>query len=235
MKRRLLNMVLTIGLLSLSGCAVLGGATTSCQVLDPELAQGIYHGGCHAGFADGYGEVTGESTYRGDFRAGKKHGKGVKVMSNGDRYAGDFEDDYRHGKGIYTWGDKTQWAGERYSGSYNQDSRHGWGVFQWANGDRYEGEWENDARKYASAMEIRRLQTEAARLRVVGAEVCNARPVFEDQVYLPMRGKIEADGLTIRIRLTAVEGDVAEYRGQTVKVGDVLADDTARWPLCGKN
>ncbi|MDD2776694.1 MAG: hypothetical protein PHU06_12120 [Gallionella sp.] len=235
MKRRLLKIGWAIGIFSLSGCAILSGSTPACQVLDPDLAQGVYHGGCQEGLADGYGEVTGESTYRGDFRAGKKHGLGVKVMSNGDRYEGMFYDDYRHGLGTYIWGNGSKWAGERYSGNYDHDLRHGWGVFQWENGDRYEGEWENDTRKYASAMEVRRLQTEAARLRVVGAEVCNARPFIIDEIYHPMRGVIEAAGHTKRVRLTAIEGNEMEYRGQTVKIGDVLEDDSARWPLCGKN
>jgi hypothetical protein len=166
---------------------MLGGTAETCRIVDPDLAAGQYQGGCQDGWANGYGEVAGTSTYRGDFRGGKKQGKGIKLMANGDRYEGDFDNDYRHGVGTYTWGAKTPWAGERYSGQYQRDARHGWGVFFWANGDRYEGKWENDTRVYASAMEVRRLQAEAAKARQEGVEVCNARPVF-DAPYQAMRG-----------------------------------------------
>ena len=100
-----------------SGCALPGRAQQSCKIFDPDLAPGVYSGSCKDGFADGYGEVSGAGSYRGDFRTGKKHGKGIKVMPNGDRYAGDFSDDYRHGQRVYVWGDKTRSAGARYQGN----------------------------------------------------------------------------------------------------------------------
>ncbi|MDO8262566.1 MAG: hypothetical protein Q7T21_05005 [Gallionella sp.] len=146
----------------LSGCAMSGGTQQSCRVFDPDLAQGVYSGSCKDGLAEGYGEVSGAGSYRGDFLAGKKHGKGIKVMPNGDRYAGDFSDDYRHGQGVYVWGDKTPWAGDRYQGEYRRDLRHGWGVFQWGSGDRYEGKWRDDLRMGLSVMELRRAQAAEA-------------------------------------------------------------------------
>src|SRR3989338_9918171 len=93
----IMTRILAFAVALLSGCALSGGAQQSCKIFDPDLAQGVYSGSCKGGLADGYGEVTGAGSYRGDFRAGKKHGKGIKVMPNGDRYAGDFSDDYRHG------------------------------------------------------------------------------------------------------------------------------------------
>jgi len=121
-------------------------AKSSCKVIYPDLAQGVYSGDCKEGLADGYGEVSRTGSYRGDFHTGKKHGVGIKVMPNGDKYVGHFSEDYRHGMGAYVWGDKTQWAGDRYEGEYQRDLRHGWGVFQWGSGDRYEGPWQNDFR-----------------------------------------------------------------------------------------
>ena len=225
---------LLCGTLSLGGCAILGNdAPTQCRVLDPELSIGQYQGGCDNGLAEGYGEVSGTSTYRGDFHAGKKHGKGIKVMPNGDRYEGDFDADYRHGTGTYVWGPKTQWAGQRYTGQYQRDKRHGWGVFQWETGDRYEGTWENDVRQYASARELRQYQHENAQKRVVGAEVCNSLPFGADS-FPAMRGTLETRQLELYIRLTSVEGGQAEYYGQEYKAGDVLLDDPVHWPLCGK-
>lgn len=221
----------------LSGCAMSGSAQSSCRVFDPDLAQSVYTGGCKDGLADGYGVVSGAGSYRGDFRAGKKHGKGIKMMPNGDRYAGDFRDDYRHGKGAYVWGASTPWAGDRYEGEYRHDLRHGWGVFQWGSGDRYEGPWQDDLRMGPSVMELRRARAgeAAARSVKVGALVC-----IEAQLGLVnrqrMSGKIEEiTSETVRVRIVAVEGGVASYSGGAVKAGDVLSDKAAHWQLCGQN
>lgn len=162
MTSRFVFFALLVASVLLSSCAFSGGAAVSCKVLDPDLAVGEYRGGCRDGLADGYGEVTGNSSYRGDFLAGRKHGKGIKSMPNGDKYAGEFASDFRHGKGTYVWGEKTPWAGERFEGTYRQDQRHGSGVYTWATGDRYEGPWENDLRMGFSVMETRRAQHAAA-------------------------------------------------------------------------
>src|SRR3989338_8920210 len=134
--------------LQLSGCTLFG-ATQNCKVLDPDLAQGVYSGG---------------------FRAGMKHGKGIKKMPNGDRYAGWFSDDYRHGKGVYVCGEKTQWAGDSYGGEYQRDLRHGWGLYRRSNGDRYEGSWQDDLRMGMSVMELRRAQAAEAAAQAAKAK-----------------------------------------------------------------
>lgn len=230
-------LTLAVMALVISGCAIFDGAHRSCGVLDPDLAQGAYSGGCKDGLADGYGEVSGAGSYRGDFRAGRKHGKGIKMMPNGDRYAGDFRDDYRHGKGAYVWGANTPWAGDRYEGEYRQDLRHGWGVFQWGSGDRYEGPWQDDLRMGPSVMELRsaRAGEAAARSVKVGALVCiEARLGLVNRQRLS--GRIEEiTGETVRVRIVAVEGGVASYSGGAVKAGDVLSDKAAHWQLCGQN
>ena len=229
--------------LLLSGCAVFGVPQQSCSVLDPDLAQGVYRGGCKDGWADGYGEVGvleksgGISSYRGGFRAGKKHGKGIKAMPNGDRYEGDFSDDYRHGKGVYVWGDNTPWAGDRYEGEYLRDLRHGWGVFQWGSGDRYEGPWQDDLRKGMSVMERRRAQAADAAAKAVqpGAPVCVVEPPDLDN-YQRIRGKVESvTGERVQVRIVAVAGAETAYLGKKLKAGDVIEDEAAHWQFCGKN
>lgn len=229
--------MLVLAVVLLSGCAMTGNVPQSCKVIDPDLAQGTYSGGCKEGLADGYGEVSGVGSYRGDFQAGKKHGIGIKVMPNGDRYAGRFSEDYRHGKGVYVWGDKTQWAGDRYEGEYQRDLRHGWGVFQWGSGDRYEGPWQNDLRMGPSVMETRRAQAAEASGKAVkiGGQVC-----AEVQLGLVdrqrIRGKVESvAGENVQVRIVEVEGGVASYQGGVVKAGDVLSDAATRWLPCGQN
>lgn len=236
-RRTLRVLMLVVVIWSTPGCAMHGGIYQSCKVSDPDLAQGIYIGGCKDGLAEGYGEVNGVGSYRGGFRAGKKHGKGAKVMPNGDRYAGDFSDDYRHGRGVYIWGQNTPWAGDHYEGEYSWDKRHGWGVFQWESGDRYDGPWGDDLRMGASVMELRRMQAgeAAASSAKVGSLVC-----AEVQLGLAnrqrMSGRVEqVDGAAVQIRIVAVEDGVASYLGKAVKAGDMLLDKAVHWRLCGQN
>ena len=114
-----------------------------CRVLDPEL-QGRYVGACVNGLAEGRGSASGYARYAGEFKAGRKHGKGVKTWPNGDRYEGDFVEDRKEGSASYTWG-RGSWMGERYEGAYLADRRHGFGVYRWPSGDVYSGPWKDDA------------------------------------------------------------------------------------------
>jgi hypothetical protein len=152
-------------------------AQSVCRVLDPELA-GSYQGGCKDGLAQGYGEAKGAAEYRGDFRAGRKHGKGIKTWPSGDRYEGDFVDDRKEGMGKYLWGPRGASAGESYSGAYVNDQRHGEGVYAWPSGDRYSGPWANDAiTGVPTPMMIARSRAKAEALLAVGkpgVKVCHA-------------------------------------------------------------
>lgn len=153
----------------------LGQVSTQCKIFDVEL-QGIYSGGCKDGLAEGHGVARGSATYRGEFKAGRKHGKGVKVWPNGDRYEGDFVADRKEGTGMYEWGRESAWAGQRYTGGYVNDRRHGYGVYEWPNGERYAGAWDNDrlTGKPTKGMFARaRSEMElAAAVGRVGAKVC---------------------------------------------------------------
>lgn len=230
-------------LLVLTGCSLVVPENHACRILDPDLAMGIFRGSCKDGLADGYGEVdaSGKSggSYRGNFLAGKKHGKGIKIMPNGDRYEGDFRDDYRDGHGVYVWGEKTKWAGDRYEGGYRLDKRQGWGVYSWSGGDRYEGEWDNDMRKGPSVMEQRRAQAataveKAARGLKPGTIVCADQRWGGDQFQM-IRGTVEnlSDG-RIRVRVTDIEGGRADYKGLELSVGSHLEDTVDHWLACGQ-
>jgi hypothetical protein len=208
----------------------------SCKVLDPEL-QGIYAGGCKDGLAEGAGEARGTAHYRGEFRSGRKHGRGVKSWpSSGDRYEGDFVDDRKQGKGTYVWGARSLFAGEKYSGEWVNDRRHGHGTYEWPNGDRYEGAWMNDrvAGPPTEAMLARaRVQAErAAAVGRIGARVCRELTVgiaTRDVV----RGTVTAaQGGRIRVRIEhpgRFEHVIGEKR---IAKGDVITDALRSWVPC---
>jgi hypothetical protein len=200
----------------------------SCRVLDPEL-QGYYSGQCNnGGLAEGMGVARGLGEYVGDFRAGRKHGRGVKQWPNGDRYVGDFSDDAKSGYGIYAWGPQSPFAGERYSGQYLADKRHGRGVYEWPNGDRYEGGWESDrVTGHATPMQTLQHYRRQAVLKAVakpGVKICREEPLglagkhqFAAQVIA-----VAADG---RIQVQALDES-----GE--KNGDLQWDDPMRWLPC---
>lgn len=115
----------------------------TCKVLDPELV-GTYSGGCKDGYADGLGQATGIASYTGEFRSGRKHGRGIKRWPWGDRYEGEFVDDRKQGSGTYIWGVDGPWAGEKYSGAFMADWREGLGTYSWPTGETYTGLWSQD-------------------------------------------------------------------------------------------
>ena len=226
---------ITIALAALLfGSVASGDEQPPCKIIDPDLSQGTYSGGCKDGLAEGYGKVDGASSYSGDFHAGKKHGKGVKVMPNGDRNDGDFSDDYRHGKGVYVWGSNTQWAGDRYEGEYQRDLRHGKGVYLWNSGDRYDGLWKDDLRLGPSVMEQRRAQAAEAVAKAVkaGAQLCAEEKWDTVNIQL-VRGKIESvTGDRVKVRIIEIEGGYIHYQGKTLSVGDEFEDVAAHWQVC---
>jgi hypothetical protein len=151
----------------------------NCRVLDPELLR-TYSGPCVEGFAEGEGSASGVAAYQGGFRAGRKHGKGVKTWPNGDRYEGEFAADGKDGYGVYEWG-RGPWQGERYDGSFAGDRRHGYGIYWWPSGDVYAGPWENDAPTGpGTEMMHARAKYAAEALTAVakeGQKVCREMPV----------------------------------------------------------
>ncbi len=220
------SIVLLLGgvLLAITPAAFAEG----CRVLDPEL-QGSYSGPCMNGLAEGKGVVQGTARYEGDFKAGHKHGRGVKTWANGDRYEGDFVEDRKEGHGKYTWG-RGPWAGESYEGGYLDDKRQGFGTYRWPSGDVYSGPWENDAftGQPTEMMRARGQFEREAREAVakVGQKVCRELEIgIGGREWL--RGVVvETKGLDVGVRI-----DDPGQHGQAVK-GDVMWDPATAWVPC---
>lgn len=89
------------------------------------------------------GEITLDNggRYVGEFREGRRHGRGVDTFPNGDRYEGLYRDGSRHGQGTYTHAN-----GDQYVGEYRDGKRHGTGALFFANGDRYIGDYREGVR-----------------------------------------------------------------------------------------
>ncbi|NDF87165.1 MAG: membrane-binding protein, partial [Gammaproteobacteria bacterium] len=52
----------------------------------------------------------------GEFKEGKRHGKGTISFVSGDKYVGGFEDSKKEGEGTYTWAN-----GDKYVGDHKND------------------------------------------------------------------------------------------------------------------
>ena len=206
----------------------------ACRVLDPDL-QGSYEGPCVDGLAEGAGSVAGAAQYRGGFKAGRKHGRGVKSWPNGDRYEGEYAEDRMDGGGVYSWG-AGRWAGERYEGGYRADRRHGFGVYRWPSGDVYAGPWENDQMTGppSEMMLARRKFEEEARAAVAreGQKVCREAPIgIAEREWL--RGTVVAvtdDKVGVRIDDAGSQPHVVA--GVEARLGEVLFDLPQAWTPC---
>jgi hypothetical protein len=209
-------------------------AAQECKVLDPEL-QGSYAGPCKDGLAEGAGQAQGTAEYRGEFRAGKKHGKGVKSWPSGDRYEGDFAEDRREGRGKYTWG-RGPWAGESYEGDYHDDQRHGEGTYRFATGDVYKGPWKEDKiAGYATPMMLARHKFEEEARKAVaveGRKVCREMPVgiaLGEWIRGTVVG-VSGDQVGVRVEDPGTFRHIV--RGVELQKDDVVWDAPTEWIPC---
>ena len=77
--------------------------------------------------------------YVGEYRHGKRHGRGTQTIGAMGKYEGEWKDDKRHGQGHQIYGD-----GDEYHGEWRYGDRHGVGRGKTATGFEYVGEWKND-------------------------------------------------------------------------------------------
>ncbi|MDA1118302.1 MAG: hypothetical protein O2979_09925 [Proteobacteria bacterium] len=205
-----------------------------CKVLDPEL-QAAYAGPCVNGLAEGVGSARGSAEYRGGFRAGRKHGQGVKSWPNGDRYEGAFAEDHKEGEGRYVWG-RGPWAGERYEGTYLKDQRHGTGTYRWPTGDVYRGPWVEDViAGFATPMMMaQRKHAEEAKQAVGqdGQKVCREMPVgiaLGEWIRGTVVG-VSGDQVGVRVDQPGTHRHVVA--GVELQVGDIVWDKPTAWTPC---
>jgi hypothetical protein len=228
-------MLLPILWLAMAIPAFSQGATR-CTVLDPEL-QGAYAGACDKGYAEGYGEAQGQAVYKGEFKAGRKHGKGVKSWpSTGDVYEGEFAEDRKAGTGTYQWGARSSSPGERYSGGYIADRRQGYGIYEWPNGDRYAGTWASDVPTGAPTRGmIARARSQAERTAAVGregAKVCRDMRVGVATKDMIRGTVLSLAGDVIRVRIDDAGKFDHTIGEQVIKQGALVSDALELWMPC---
>ena len=103
---------------------------------------GKYEGDFKNGKKDGKGTMTykNEYIYEGNWKDGKRDGKGIYLnKTNKDKYEGDFKLDKAEGKGVADYDN-----GDKYEGDYKDWNKDGKGIYYYNNGDKYEGDFKND-------------------------------------------------------------------------------------------
>lgn len=90
--------------------------------------------------SNGYGKFQYKdgTIYEGEFRQGKRHGKGILNTATGEKYLGDWTNNERNGKGKFIFQRNV------YLGSFVKSRMQGKGVMQYHNGDTYSGYWLNN-------------------------------------------------------------------------------------------
>jgi hypothetical protein len=68
--------------------------------------------------------IHAEYKYSGEWKEGKKSGKGVEDQGNGEQYVGKFKNNHKNGQGTYTWPD-----GRKYVGEWKENKMDGQGTF----------------------------------------------------------------------------------------------------------
>ena len=115
-----------------------------------------YQGEFREGKKEGRGEMTfgsehplSGSTYVGQFKNDMPHGHGLMNYSNGATYTGGYQLGQFHGHGSMLFSN-----GDHYRGSYKDGLKEGFGVYTYVDGARYEGRWRNDQEHGLSLIHI---------------------------------------------------------------------------------
>ena len=105
---------------------------------------GTYKGEWKDGKRDGKGVMKYENNreYDGEWKDDKKEGKGIMLYEYNGKYDGYWKNDKKEGKGIYIYGNET--FEKEYNGDWKNDIKEGIGKMKYKNGDVYEGEWYNE-------------------------------------------------------------------------------------------
>src|SRR5213592_2522956 len=186
----------------------------------------------------GPGAARGSAAFAGEFREGKKHGRGVKTWPWGDRYEGEFADDSKHGMGIYVWGARSAFAGDRYEGAFANDKRSGYGVYLWASGDSYAGPWKDDAvTGRATPMMIARFRATSESLAAMakpGVNLCHESTVGVGAGEWTEGETLAVDQGTrrVEVRIARLGPKPLFVAGAQVALGDVVWDDPLDWIPC---
>jgi antitoxin component YwqK of YwqJK toxin-antitoxin module len=110
---------------------------------EEEVETGCVQGNCESGI--GIYVLESEERYEGQFRNGKRNGRGVQYYPDGTmRYNGDFKNDIRDGYGAYYFSN-----GDKVVGIFADNKPNGKATYYYADGDRFVGIYQNGQRNGA--------------------------------------------------------------------------------------
>lgn len=98
-----------------------------------------FEGAFYHGVKQGYGEYTNfpkSVIYKGEYYAGKRHGRGVLTLKDGSIYEGNFYQGKKQGFGKILWP-----SGNYYEGDFSDGVKSGHGIMHWVTrNEKYDGE-----------------------------------------------------------------------------------------------
>ena len=102
-----------------------------------------YAGFSADGYQHGWGKITipsesGEDVYIGQWKHGRRHGRGKATFADGGSYVGQLKNGHHHGRGKRIFSDQSS-----YEGEWKNDRSHGRGTRIYADGSSYVGQWKN--------------------------------------------------------------------------------------------
>ena len=84
-------------------------------------------------------EINKSAIYIGEWKNGKRHGKGLLKWYDGGEYEGEWFDGKAHGKGKFIHKE-----GDSYEGNFTSNQTNGYGVYKRIDNLKYEGFWKGD-------------------------------------------------------------------------------------------